>query len=249
MKKLYLLIALSIFLLILGNHLVSSSIELKPIKTNQCIELQQTCSNCTYVNVSSITYPNSTILYLNVGMTKTGTKYNYTFCDTKPLGNYVYSVYGDKNGVLTTEEGTFEVTYTGDTLTTQKSILYIGLLALLIFFFILTIWFSSRLPSSEEHNENGELVSINNLKYLGSVLLFVGWMILIAIFYVTSNLAFAYLGETLFAKILFMIYQICFKLTLPLIFIWFIWIFYQIFQDKKLKGMISKGIYPSKYNL
>lgn len=215
------------------------------LKKETCVELQQTCDNCTYVNLTSVTYPNSTSVYFNKAMTKNGVKYNYSFCDTTPIGSYLFSVLGDKNGVADTEEGKFEITYTGDSLNTQKSILYVALLAVLVFFFILIIYFTGKLPSSETRNEEGALIDINNLKYFGSVLLFADWMILIAIFYITSNLAFAYLGEVLFAKILFTFFRICFVLTLPLVVIWFIWIFYQIFKDKKLKRMISKGIYPS----
>lgn len=235
---------LFLFMCIFIISLVSAEINLEPVEKNRCIQLQQTCDNCTYVNVSSVTFPNSTVLNINNKMTKNGVNYNYSFCSTESLGKYIFSVYGDKDTILTIEEGTFEVTYTGDLLDTQKSILYVALLGILVFFFILIIYFAGKLPDSEVRNEEGQLVDINNLKYLGSVLLFVDWMILIAIFYITSNLAFAYLGETLFAQVLFMIYKVCFRLTIPLIFIWFIWIFVRIMKDKKLKGMIEKGIYP-----
>lgn len=217
-------------------------------KKNECIELAQTCDNCTWVNLSSVTYPNSTIYYINSGMTKVATRYNYTFCSTSALGDYKFSVLGDKDGINSTEEGMFSVTYMGDSLDTSKSLMYLGLLGILIFFFVLIIWFTGKLPDSETRSEEGELISISNLKYVGSILLFVDWMILVAIFYITSNLAFAYLGEVMFAKILFTLFRVCFGLTLPIVIVWFIWIFYQIFKDKKLKRMMEKGLYEG-YNL
>jgi len=244
MRKIMLVIILGMFLIMLAG----AKIPLGTKEKGECIQLQQTCDSCTYVNLSSVTYPNSTILYFDEVMTKNGVEYNYTFCSTSTLGDYFFSVKGDKDGSLATEEGSFEVTYTGDSLNTQKSILYVALLGILIFFFILIIYFAGKLPNSEVRNEEGQLIDINNLKYFGSVLLFIAWMILIAIFYITSNLAFAYLGEILFAKILFMIYRICFGLTLPLVFVWFIWIFVQILKDKKLKRMITKGIFPTGGN-
>lgn len=249
MKNLLLILILGIFLL----SLVSAEIDLtnggtSAYKKGKCIELQQTCSNCTYVNVTTITYPNSTLIFINDVMTKTGTKYNYSFCSTSPLGRYRYSVLGDKNGISSTEEGFFEITPNGDVLNTQKSILYIALSGILLFFFILIIYFAGKLPDSEIRNDDEELIGINNLKYIGSILIFVNWMILISIFYITSNLAYAYLGEVLFADILFMLFKVCLSLTLPIVIIWFCWIIYNIFKDKKLKRLISKGIYPSGRN-
>jgi uncharacterized protein YxeA len=240
MKK----ILLFLFVIICLSQIVTADINLGTFKKSDCIELQQTCDNCTYVNVTTITYPNSSLIYLNKAFTKTGTKYNYSFCSTTSLGNYIYSVIGNKNGKLLSEEGNFEITYTGDSLSTQKSILYVALLGLLIFFFILIIYFAGKIPDSKTRNEEGGIIAISNLKYLGSVLIFIDWMLLIAIFYITSNLAFAYLGEVLFAKILFAFFTVCFRLTIPIILVWFIWIFVQIVQDKKIKNMIEKGFYP-----
>ena len=242
----YMLFCIFGILSILLINLTNASIELGTFKKNDCIQLQQTCDNCTYVNLTSITYPNSTLSYINSLMTKSGVKYNYSFCNTTLLGHYLYSVQGDRNGIISVEEGNFDITYTGDSLNTQKSILYVALLFVLLFFFILIIYFSGKLPSSEVRSDSGELLDINGLKYIGSVLIFADWMILIAIFYVTSSLAFAYLGEVLLAQIFFMFYKVCFRLTLPIIVVWFIWIFYQIFKDKKLRRMLEHGIAPNK---
>jgi hypothetical protein len=239
MKKLLLYIIVSTFII----SFASATIELGAFKKSDCIQLPQTCSNCTYVNVSSVTYPNGSILSLNKVMTKIGTDYNYTFCETSTLGNYLFSVVGDKNGVIDTENGNFEITYTGDSLSTQKSILYTALIAILTFFFILLLVWSNKLPDKNTQNEEGEYLSVSWLKYVRSSLLFAAWMVLVAIFYITSNLAFAYLGEVLFAKILFTFFRICFGLTLPIVVIWFIWIFVSIFKDRKVKHMIEKGIY------
>jgi uncharacterized protein YxeA len=67
-------------------------------KQNQCIDLIQICEDCTYVNITSINYPNLTRSVNNVAMTKDGTFYNYTFCNTQELGDYIYNTQGDLNG-------------------------------------------------------------------------------------------------------------------------------------------------------
>jgi len=160
--------------------------------------------------------------------------YNYIIqCNSTTLGGYF--------------EMPLEVTGTGLELTVARSIIYFGFFMLLIFFFIVILLAISKLPEGEERNSEGEIISINSLKYLKSVFLFIEWLLIISIFYLSSNLAFAYLGEQMFAQILFTLFQISLGLTLPIIVIWFVWIFVNIFQDKKIKGLISHGIYPNKY--
>ena len=114
MKKIMLLILMGMFLV----SLVSADINLNPGKQSECIELQQTCDTCTWVNISSVTRTgeNSTTWNLNADMTKFGVDYNYSFCYTKILGEYVYSVYGNKGGGtdIKSENGYFIITPTGD---------------------------------------------------------------------------------------------------------------------------------------
>ncbi|MFA6201192.1 MAG: hypothetical protein WC679_12390 [Bacteroidales bacterium] len=141
--------------------------------------------------------------------------------------------------------GNYIVQGVGLELTDGRSLLYFLEVGSLFLFFILILYFMGKLPDGETRDGEGNLISINNLKYFKSVLLFTDWMILIGIFYLLSNLAFAYLGERLVAQTMFMIYSICFRLTLPIVIVWFIWIFVQIAQDKKMKRLIQKGIFPA----
>ena len=73
------------------------------------INLIQTCDSCTYVNLSTITFPDATQLVINDVMTKNGVNYNYSFSNTTATGCYFYSVYGDKDGTLQSEVIGFEV--------------------------------------------------------------------------------------------------------------------------------------------
>jgi hypothetical protein len=61
-------------------------------------------------------------------MTKTNIDYNYTFCNTTVAGEYTYSVYGDKDGVLTSEQGYFTITPSGNT---GNEVFYIIILVLI----------------------------------------------------------------------------------------------------------------------
>lgn len=65
-------------------------------KQNSCVDIK-TILNSSWANISSISYPNSTVAYSNVGMTKSGQTFNYTFCNTSDMGTYTYD-YFDNNG-------------------------------------------------------------------------------------------------------------------------------------------------------
>lgn len=108
-------------------------------KQDSCISLIQTCDNCSYVNIS-IYYNSSTIL-LNKEMTKQDTIYNYTFCNTSLLGEYIYMTKGDPNGIVFTSPVNFFITTTGYQInSSQSSIMIIiasilALVAILMFIF------------------------------------------------------------------------------------------------------------------
>lgn len=70
-------------------------------KINTCIELAQTCANCTYVNLTIVKYPNTTSIIIGKLMNRNGVNYKYNFCDTSQIGDYVVTTCGDVDGVLT----------------------------------------------------------------------------------------------------------------------------------------------------
>jgi len=222
--------------------LTSAESNLGTFKQNDCIDLKQTCDNCTYINISSITYPNSTQIILNKQMTKEGIDYIYSLCNTSTLGIYKYTTFGDKDGTTKTEVITFTITYSGNDLDTQKAILYLGLIAILTFLFILVISSIPKLPSSDVVDEEGIILGINNLKYLRPILWGIAWILLLGIMFVTSNISIAYLPTAMFGDFFFLIYRIMFLLTLPMVIIWFVYIIIKLFRDKEMKKMIERGV-------
>jgi len=81
-------------------------------KQNSCVNLIQTCGNCTYVN-ASVFYPNSTTALSDISMTKSGTVYNYSFCSTSVVGTYNVVGSGNPDAVVTVWDYTFNVTPSG----------------------------------------------------------------------------------------------------------------------------------------
>jgi len=107
-------------------------------KLNDCVELRQICSNCSYNNISSVLYPNSTLASGEVAMIKTGTNFAYTFCNTSMLGKYIVNGFGDVEGYVTVWAYDFNITTTGNN-APYTIPLFLGLAAfiLLIFAFLL----------------------------------------------------------------------------------------------------------------
>ena len=104
------------------------------------IELLQICSNCTYNNVTSVLYPNSTKVTEDLNMTQIGTRYNYTLAGDyiSVPGTYIVNGVGDLDGVPTVWSYTFEVNPTGTNQTSfwdNPMIIILGLIGLTLVIF------------------------------------------------------------------------------------------------------------------
>jgi magnesium-transporting ATPase (P-type) len=118
MRKLILLLMLTILII---PFIYAESDNLGTFKINDCINLKQTCSNCSYVNITSVVYPNSTQVIGEVRMTKLGTEYNYTFCLSSLIGKYTVNGKGDPDGVTEIFVYDFEVTSSGYELSNSQT--------------------------------------------------------------------------------------------------------------------------------
>lgn len=93
-------VILSILLLLLFINMVSPSQQtLGTFEQGKCIDLIQVCGDCTYNNLSSITYPNATRIILDVEMEKRLAEYNYTYCFPNSTGTYSINGVGDLNHI------------------------------------------------------------------------------------------------------------------------------------------------------
>jgi phosphatidylserine synthase len=108
-------IVLIIFLVItflLSISFVSPLDSLGIYKQGETVRVVQVCSDATYINISSIAYPNSSVAISNVGMTSAGSGEFYYDFTTSVSGRY------DVRGISDGCEGTFAtyfvVTSTGE---------------------------------------------------------------------------------------------------------------------------------------
>lgn len=167
MKKIFMALVLSIFLI----NLVSASISnIGTFPRNSCIELPQTCTTCSWNNISKIFIEgvsiNQTILLQEISMIKSGITYNYTFCDTSRDGEYIVEGHGDLDGTDDSWNYKFEITQTGFTLETSESILYIIILIITLILFLGFLFLAIKLPYSNKTNDDGSITRITRAKYL-----------------------------------------------------------------------------------
>lgn len=218
--------------------LATVSASLGTFRQNECVSIK-TILNSTAVNISTVSYPNSTLIILNKVMTKNGLTFNYSFCSANITGNYIYDYFDSDGNVYVND---FDITGTGQTFTTEKVWFYISSLALIVFLFIINIFIIAKLPKEDKVDGFGMLMSINKLKYLRPIMYIVAWVLIIALVFISSNFAYAYMGTELIADFLFALYRIMFWLSIPGIFLVFIFTFIKVFNDNETKRMLERGI-------
>jgi hypothetical protein len=109
-KKNILLLILTISLIgIVSSSYGYEDVSIGNIVNGKCINITQTCSNCTSINITSITFPNSTKAVSGVVMDKSSSEFYYNFCKANVNGQYFINYNGDggitKNWFLVTTNG------------------------------------------------------------------------------------------------------------------------------------------------
>ena len=121
------------FMFIFALTLVSASVDsLGTFKQGENIRLKQVCSNATYINISSITYPNSSVIVDNIEMTSSGSgEFYYVLTDTNTLGTYTFS--GVSDGCNNNFNNNFDITPFGEAPATGNF-----LVVLILLFFVVS---------------------------------------------------------------------------------------------------------------
>ncbi len=205
------------------------------------------CSGATECNVSVFS-PEGVVLLDGVQATQSASLANYNITlnetHTSEIGEYQVGGFCKDGSVTQVIDFTFEVNYLGKTFSTSQAITYLVLFIIVFFIFGFNLFIINILPASNTKDEEGKILSISYLKYLRGTLFFFGWMLFVAILFLSSNLAFAFLSEQLFAKILFVFYKITFGLTPLIVTVWLVWIFVQMFHDRQLQKLLNRGFFP-----
>jgi len=110
------------------------------VKQNECINISQMCSTCSYVNISSIGTKDNSNIISNQPMSYFGNgEWRYEFCNTSEIDRYNVKGQGDINGVDSNFATYFDVTPLGNEISLEKSLLSLGLIIIILILFILSV--------------------------------------------------------------------------------------------------------------
>lgn len=160
------------------------------------------------------------------------------------IGEYPFGINCQDSSAGGSLAGTFYAGYAGRILDEGEALLYIPLFLIIFFLFFGGIYVMSLLPASNSKDEEGKIMQINLLKYLRKIIGLTLWLLFISVLFLTSNLSFAYSPDIMMATFLFTLFKIALGLTLPIIIIWLIYVFAQIIDDKRMKQLLNRGMFP-----
>lgn len=208
------------------------------------ITIYQTCNNCTSINFTRLMNPHNQTLTTTLEATKDGTYYSTLILsgNLSQTGTYTYCYVAGNQAESETGCLTFEITFGGDLMTEPMASVYWISIIFLMFIFGLVLLGINKLPSKDTTDEEGSILQISNLKHLRPVLWGVCWALILAMLFIVSNMALAYLPNKMLGDFFFMMFKIVGWLTIPMVILWFIWIFAGIFRDKEYKKMIERGV-------
>ena len=204
-----------------------SATSLGTFKQDECVNLIQTCSNCTYSNITNVIYPNSSIALSDVEMSKSGTYYYQSYCDTSLNGIYIVTGFGDPDGTVEVWSYDFTITPNGEEVTVGKAIFYVGLLFVLLFFLALCVLSFANFDNL-----------LNRVGMIG-----LGYLLLISITFIGWNMAGDFLTSSPFlVEMLRILFWILIVGLFPLVIGGFAWYFIMLFKIKEIERLMDRGI-------
>ncbi len=132
MSKVINLFSFAFFLILSLNFISAVSIE--PVEQGTFAELYQTCNNCTYCNITTVTNPNGTILLSNTEFTNNTPSYFFHILNesnTTSLGSYKYCF--DCGNPAQSETGCIDFEVTPDGFATDLSKMWVNIFFLIFF--------------------------------------------------------------------------------------------------------------------
>lgn len=234
----YLLLILS-FVFIIS---IVSGATLQPVKLNSCVDLTQSCSNCTFVNITSVIYPNGSKIVNNVAMTKQGTEFNYTFCDTKQIGEYTYVTFGNPDGYLISQPVTFDVNPQGKNYSTVDGLIYGIAIIVLIGIFLLSLYAFVVIPFENLRGSDGTIVQVSYKKYLKIFAFMMCYVTLVGISYFLWNISYGIIQFTELASFFYFVFRLLFVGLLLLVPVTAILTFVGWLKDMSMNNKIMRGL-------
>lgn len=165
----------------------------------KCINITQTCADCSYINITSIKFPNSSTAVSDVEMISDSSEFTYYFCSADSNGQYFINYLGDGNTSIT--KNWFFVTTNGKEspsgiVVVVFSILFLAIIAFLFQFIIYTMMFFVQYNFSKKEGTPNEERPIFTIR---EFLINISGYLVLLVYYA---LARTYLGNELINRIL-----------------------------------------------
>lgn len=214
--------------------------------TTQDITLIQTCTTCSYVNISSITAPNSTVILSSTQMSKSGSKFEYTLPAQKTIGQYIVCGVGDLSGTPTDWCYIFHITKTGTNPSTAQGIIYFILLSISVFLFILCLYISASIDPSKYNKDSltARFTSVNWNRYYRYGCWVIAYLMLVWMFNLCYEISLAFLESAFITEFFHVFYIILLSLAFPLFIYLLFMLIIGMLADKKANGYIQRGLQP-----
>jgi hypothetical protein len=227
--------------LLLGLLLINSVSALDcwaTFEPNTNIQLLQICPTCSYVNITSITYPNGTV-FLNEEMQQQGVNFNYTLPDSSQRGKITYGTIGDKNGASTPMEESLCIMIGAD-IETSESLIYFILAFGVLLLFILSFYFMIITPYGNDINEKGAVIKITKLKYVKLGLILFTWVLFTWFLNILIGLSNNFVSLTMYYGFFGFMFDVMNRLALPLGIVIIVIAFFEIIRDANIYENIKK---------
>ena len=224
MKKLSIILLIATLIIAIMPLSLATVESFGTFKKGTAISLIQTY-NSTYCNISSILSPTSFLLQSEKIMTKNVNRFNYTLpaSNTSLTGTYVVCGYCD--GAVWCAD--FEVTPNGEESDIGSAILYIGLLAVLIFFLTMSIMAFKNFD--------------NLLTRVG--MLGISYLLIMAITFIGWNMANDFLTSAPFlVEMLRILFFVLIVGLFPLLIGAFAWYVIMLFKIKEIQRLMDHGM-------
>ena len=140
-KKIFLFLIFSMAVFMLFPSVSAGKESLGTFKQGQNVRIVQTCSDASFITISSIAYPNGSVAVSGVDMISAGNgEFYYNFADTSELG--IYDVRGISDGCEKTFTFYFEITHTGTIVSQPQGLLSIGVIFSVMLIMLFFGWLS-----------------------------------------------------------------------------------------------------------
>jgi len=115
--------------------------------TNYCQD-----GSCSYMTLTSLEYPNGTIIYPDASMTNNNQGFNYSFTP-EVLGTYVFKTCGNPSGKVICNSDSFQITPSGADSSSENILAFIFIGLIFVVAFVLIIYLRKNFNEDKWYNK------------------------------------------------------------------------------------------------